>query len=493
MMFKFNISKQSKNIAASFIVVLGLSLVMITFDLSRMRDMQDKMDVITKEHNVKQSLMVSIQSSIYERQIGLRNIILLSDPFEKDAARTAFNQHAFGVIKTRDIFLSMSLSQQERELFKKIMSGMTDAYELQQNIITKSIFDESHKFTHDEMQETFDKQSMVTKRVNEMVRLQQNSSAKAEMEADKSYQEAKSSVFILGGSSLIFGLLVALFVIRLNESNIKKADNAILDLKQSHELLEARVQERTYELAEARDDALASNKAKDNFIANMSHELRTPLNIIIGYSEILEEEAVDKSLEGFVADLKKIKSAAHHQLKLVSSILDISKIEEGKLDISPIDFDIENLILEVVEETKLLILRNNNIFEVNCMHGIGMMYSDNMRIYQILLNLISNAAKFTRDGKISLEVSKDENGDTIFYKLCDTGNGISEEYLKYLFEEFTQADNSTTRKYGGTGLGLAISKKLSEHLHGKLTVTSELNKGSCFTLSVPTIFIEDRE
>ena len=175
---------------------------------------------------------------------------------------------------------------------------------------------------------------------------------------------------------------------------------------------------------------------------------------------------------------------------MINTILDISKIEEGKFSLNAIDFDVEKLLFEIEAAAKPLMSKNNNSFNITCMHGIGMMYSDNMRIRQILLNFLSNAAKFTHDGEVSLKVTKDAKGNDITFEITDTGVGISNKYMKDMFDKFTQADSSTTRKYGGSGLGLSISKQLSELLNGSITVTSEVNKGSCFSLTLPIIYIE---
>ena len=222
----------------------------------------------------------------------------------------------------------------------------------------------------------------------------------------------------------------------------------------------------------------------------MSHELRTPLNIILGYSELLEEVAEEEGSKKIIPDLNKIQNAARHQMELINTILDISKIEEGKLEIQAIDFDVEQLLFEIEAAIKPLMSKNKNKFRINCMPGIGMMYSDNMRIRQILLNLLSNAAKFTEQGEISLNVSKNNKANEITFELKDTGVGIADVYMVDLFKKFTQADSSTTKKYGGSGLGLSISQQLCSLLGGSITVTSEIGKGSCFTLTLPITYVE---
>ena len=483
------ISKHSKKIAISFVVVLGLSLAMIVFDLSRMKVMQSKLDVITKEHNIKSSLMMAIRHGIYERQVTLRNIMLMDDTFERDEGKTIFSSHAVGIVQARYKFSKMQLSEDERKILDEINKAMALAYRAQIQVIDASIYGDK-EITKKELEKAFKTQKIFIEKVKKMIMLQKQASKKAVMDAEKSYSEAQSSVYILGGSSLLFGLFVAIFIIRLTESQTRDVNNAILEIEESHKLLEERVNQRTKELSEARDEALISNKTKDEFLATMSHELRTPLNIILGYSELLAEIAEDEGCKNIIPDLNRIENAAKHQLTLVNSLLDISKIEDGKLEVHAIDFDVEALITDIDASAKLLALENNNVFEVNCMHGIGMMYSDNIRIRQILLNLIGNAAKFTKEGIITLNVSKDIKSEEIKFEIKDTGIGISEKYISDVFRKFTQQDSSTTRKYGGSGLGLSISKKLSEELNGDIEVISEEGKGSVFTLKLPIVYIE---
>ena len=483
------ISKHSKKIAISFVIVLGLSLAMIVFDLSRMKIMQSKLDVITKEHNVKSELMTTIRYGIHERQVSLRNIMLMDDFFERDERKIIFNSYAVDIAEARNKFSKMQLSIDERKLLDEINESMAIAYVAQVQSIDASIYGDK-KITKKELEKTFNTQKIFIDKVEKMVMLQKQASKKAVMDAEKSYSEAQSSVYILGGSSLLFGLFVAIFIIRLTESQTREVNNAIIEIEESKQLLEERVHQRTKELSEARDEALISNKTKDEFLATMSHELRTPLNIILGYSELLADIAGDEGHSNLVPDLNRIENAAKHQLTLINSLLDISKIEDGKLEMHAIDFDVEALITEIEASAKPLALENNNVFKVKCTHGIGMMYSDNVRIRQILLNLISNAAKFTKEGTITLNVSKDINSEEIKFEIKDTGIGISEKYIDDIFNKFTQQDSSTTRKYGGSGLGLSISKKFSKKLNGDIVVSSVEGKGSIFTLKLPIVFIE---
>lgn len=483
------ISRHSRKIAISFIIVLGLSLAMIIFDLSRMRIMQTKLDSITKEHNIKSDLMMSMRYGIHERQVSLRNILLMTDPFEKDRERTVFNSYAVNIVTARNKFSSMPLNEKEKKLLGEINVLMALAYQAQVSLIEDSIY-EDKILGKNELQKAFETQQVFIDKLKQMIMMQKEGTKNAVADAEQSYSAAKSSVYVLGGSALLVGIFVALFIIRLTESQARDVNNAMSEIEKSHYSLEERVQQRTEELAQARDEALASNRSKDVFLANMSHELRTPLNIILGYSELLEDVARGKGDKEFILDLDKIQNAAHHQLELINSILDISKIEEGKIEIYPIDFDIEKLVSEIEDATKPLMSKNNNTFKVSCMPDIGLMFSDNMRIRQILLNLLSNAAKFTEQGVVLLNVTKDIKNDEIKFEVQDTGIGIPDTYMNKLFKKFTQGDNTTTRKYGGSGLGLSISKKLSKQLNGDITVKSTEGKGSCFTLKLPVIYIE---
>lgn len=445
--------------------------------------MQSKLDVITKEHNIKSALMMSMRHGIYERQVSLRNIMLIKDPFERDIGKTKFNSFALNIVTARDLFSKLPLNEKEKSKLKQINAKMVLAYEAQISLIDSSIYDASKIITEEDLNKAFKTQEVFMSKVKEMIELQKQATNEAVKDAEQSYEAAKTSVYTLGGSAMLFGLFVAIFIIRLTETQTNNVDKAMLEIERSNALLEHRVSERTEELALARDEALAFNKSKDAFLANMSHELRTPLNIILGYSELVEEIAEEQKTKKIIPDLKKIQNAANQQLMLINSILDISKIEEGKLEIHASEFDVEQLLNEIEVAAKPLMSKKNNQFKINCTHGIGMMYSDIMRIRQILLNLLSNAAKFTENGKVSLSVSKDNNNIT--YEVQDNGIGVSESYIANIFKKFTQEDSSTTKKFGGSGLGLSISKQLSSLLQGSLSVESEEGKGTCFTLTLP--------
>lgn len=237
----------------------------------------------------------------------------------------------------------------------------------------------------------------------------------------------------------------------------------------------------------AKEEAEAAARAKSEFLANMSHEIRTPLNAILGYGEILQFEARKLERPDFVEDLRAIEFAGRHLLSLINEILELSKIQAGKMEIYPESFNLSTLIDEVISTVRPLAQKKKNKLEVIKQAMPETMYSDSSRIRQILLNLLGNSCKFTEKGEITLTVSGKtiEGIKWIYFTIGDSGIGISAEKIPGLFEEFAQADSSTTRKHGGTGLGLTISKRLSLLLGGDIHASSELGRGASFTIFLP--------
>ncbi|MEG4343326.1 ATP-binding protein [Microcoleus sp. A003_D6] len=350
-------------------------------------------------------------------------------------------------------------------------------------------------------------------------------------EAFRTYEKAeKLGTLILVGSLLISAAIAAVLAVYTSraiarpleattliaqrvteESNfdlqvpVTTSDEVGMLATSLNELIQ-RVAEYTEDLHEAKVAAEAANRSKSAFLANMSHELRTPLNAIINYSEMLQEDAQDSGSEDFLPDLEKIQTAGKHLLDMISDILDISKIEAGHVTLYLENFDVATMIEEVMTTAQPLVEKKGNALALKAKGELGTMYADQPKVRQILLNLLSNAAKFTEKGVITIGVEriknekqkptkKNKNNDfnsgsnyisqVLIFRVSDTGIGMTDEQLEQIFKPFTQADASTTRKYGGTGLGLTISQRLCQILGGEISVESEDGKGSTFIVSLP--------
>ncbi len=351
--------------------------------------------------------------------------------------------------------------------------------------------------------------------------------------------------FIVPGGAVFVGLLGWAVLARMLYARKRREAERLREqlFEEEHRALEAaqqakaEIEAKNEELRRAKDQAEAANKSKSAFLANMSHELRTPLNAIIGYSEMLQEEAQDIGQPGLVPDLEKIHGAGKHLLGLINDVLDLSKVESGKMTLYLEDFEVAKLVQEVAATVQPLITKNGNTLKVECAADLGTMRADVTKVRQTLFNLLSNASKFTEKGVIRLAVRKGppsprpsppgegetsaaarqsertslanalptipplpggegrgegerstilaDHASRITFHVSDTGIGMTPEQMSRLFEAFSQADASTTRKFGGTGLGLAISRKFCLMMGGDITVQSEPGKGSTFTVTLP--------
>jgi signal transduction histidine kinase len=361
---------------------------------------------------------------------------------------------------------------------------------------------------------------------------------------DLGFNVAVISLYIAPPIVLLFCALIGRILTHYLRRALAQSEAARHSLAESHAEVERRVEERTrelvqernrldaalHDLAQVRDQAEAANHAKSVFLANMSHELRTPLTAILGYSELLQREEIYPGNSIFVREVKAIWSAGQHLLALINNILDLSKIEADRLDFYLETFDIALMVDDVRTTVQPLIDKKHNVLKIECSHDIGTMHADEMRVRQILFNLLSNAAKFTEGGLITLEVTRYEptadhgtsttesqphketrrqgeppnanllvssspglpvsQSSVVEFRVSDTGIGIDPEYLSRLFEKFAQADSSTTRKYGGSGLGLVISRHLCLLMGGDIGVASVPGEGATFTVRLPAETIQ---
>jgi len=272
------------------------------------------------------------------------------------------------------------------------------------------------------------------------------------------------------------------FVVTVKDEPPRLVDFLALILKQTELLTAAQIEAHAQRAA-----AVSASNAKSEFLANMSHELRTPLTAIIGYSEILIEDAKTGQFDGAVPRLESIVKSGLHLLEMINGILDLAKIEARKMDLFLTTFSLPDFILEITTIALPLMKKNDNEFKVISDHALMEMHSDEAKLRQSLTNLLGNAAKFTSKGRVTLNIQKEtrEDGDWVVFQVSDTGIGMSEAQMGRLFESFYQADSSISRRYGGTGLGLSLSKQFCEMLGGQLTAQSVVNQGTTFTMKVP--------
>jgi signal transduction histidine kinase/DNA-binding response OmpR family regulator len=335
-------------------------------------------------------------------------------------------------------------------------------------------------------------QALITQPIIELARV----SADIQRHRDYSYRVGAVATGEIG--ELIQSFNAMLDTIQSNTSELQRAKVVAEEareriyqsnekLEEANRTLEGRVEDRTRLLAKAVDDAEEASKAKSTFLAKMSHELRTPLNAIIGYSEMLQEDARDEGDTRTADDLDKVLNAARHLLGLINDVLDISKIEAGKMELFLETFPLAKVIGDVATTISPLIDKKGNKLVLEYPENIGTMHADATKLRQMLLNLLSNASKFTEKGTITLRATRiiGIGNDIIELAIVDTGIGMTPTQLARLFQAFSQADASTSSKYGGTGLGLAISKQFAQMMKGDITVTSIAGTGSSFVIRLP--------
>lgn len=468
-------------VSAMLSIVATLTLIGIWWGVGTV---QGRLETLVDEHMKKIRLSVEMRRHARHRTHSIQRMILLDDPFDRDDEFLQFIHHGAKFAEARTAFLGARLSAQESAVLDAQGKLSGQAVPLQNEIVDLVTQDRIAEAKVLLMERAVPIQDKVIEKLNELHTLQETAATLTINEFDNNNAKITAWIALLSGIAGIIGLIVATLVIRRFNKEALLRHQQVIDIENSKLALE----HSSRALMQAKEQAEQANKGKSYFLANMSHELRTPLNAIIGYSELLQEDLTNTSQTEQIQDCQKILSSGRHLLSLINDILDLSKIEAGRMNIEPIPFDLASLVLEVVSTVEPLIAKNNNQLNRQCNETeLEVLYSDPVKIKQILLNLLSNAAKFTQNGIISLHIDTqtEDVQEWVTFRVSDTGIGLAQDKLEQLFKPFVQADLSTTREYGGTGLGLTISKHYCELLGGRIEVSSHLGSGSTFNVTLP--------
>lgn len=472
---------------------LGLSVVLVvvfavgTVSLTAMSKINERTKKLVDNNYAKSRAMNVMFESVRERTLLLYAISLNPDPFVLEELADEMSAYAGQFIAAREeLYQLLPVPEELEEL-----ESQRDFLFAGQTIISESLrllrAEEFERAVNSLTQARYMNNAVLVK-LDKMRQLHHKISSNALIEAEEAYTAARGKIYLLNGAAVLICLVILGSVVYNNVTQARLLAEAAEELEVANQLLESRVAERTKEMRIARDEALEANQTKSRFLANMSHELRTPLNAVIGYSEMLKEEFSElEEHEYAVKDLTKIEMAGKHLLNLVNDVLDISKIEAGKMELDPTRFKLLPMLIEINDTLQPLAQQHRNQLNFDVDESITDMFADEMRLRQVLYNLLSNACKFTKDGEVSLIVKPEirEDDPWVLFSVCDTGIGISKEQQDKLFQAFTQVDASTTRKYGGTGLGLVISLHFCQMMGGTIEVDSVVGEGSTFTIHLP--------
>jgi len=432
--------------------VVGLLMVLFgVFAIQQLRAFNSDISTIVNINNKKSFLVNTMQRAILQRSVAMRDLIDIEDPFDRDEALMKFYSLATAYVKAREDLLKLPMDAQEQRVHDMLSKVIQEAQPLNRKAAELIAMGEMGEETRTASKEAYHAQQNVIEALSELANLPKQYSEKTAIETERYYKQTLSMLVVIGSGAFLMAILIVRYIMGY--------------------------------IAQKNKELIEATKTKSMFLANMSHEIRTPLTAIIGFGKTLMDNTLPN--ERRIRSTKTIIRNGEHLLSIINDILDLSKIEANKLEVERINCSQFNVLndLRVLMQEKI----NDKGLEFDIKYSFpqpGRIVSDPVRIKQILINLCSNACKFTKAGHIFISVNYDMTKNKLCFAVEDTGIGLTDEQKNKVFDSFSQAGSSTTRKFGGTGLGLTISRQLAEKLGGELSVESEHGKGSKFILNI---------